>query len=332
MCENKSMRSCNGHAAIMRGTTLASVPIIALQGHRALVLGPTTSQSMPRPPLVLLGGTAQWLDSWTGHLTALARRRRVLLYETRGQGGGFAAPGTRQADDVDVGLQVHADDFWEVLEKSGLADTDHGHSGAVDVRTMLEPPTDLWPSVLADAKRFTRIVCLPAQVVAFSFGARVAMCAASDADASSRSSARLRRLCLTGVSADRGARGRLALQSWRQSLRAGDLAGFVWRLMLDTYSPATLAAQEGRIQGMVLTTPLHSATSRSKTLAGALPVDAWQRLWTRGHLQAISRRLVLGWLRAPTLFAVRTRSVRTLSLSMCHVRWCRSPTLSRPTR
>ena len=72
------------------------------------------------------------------------------------------------------------------------------------------------------------------------------MCAASDADASSRSSARLRRLCLTGVSADRGARGRLALQSWRQSLRAGDLAGFVWRLMLDTYSPATLAAQEGR--------------------------------------------------------------------------------------
>ena len=294
----------------MRGT-LASVPIIALQGHRALVLGPTTSQSMPRPPLVLLGGTAQWLDSWTGHLTALARRRRVLLYETRGQGGGFAAPGTRQADDVDVGLQVHADDFWEVLEKSGLADTDHGHSGAVDVRTMLEPPTDLWPSVLADAKRFTRIVCLPAQVVAFSFGARVAMCAASDADASSRSSARLRRLCLTGVSADRGARGRLALQSWRQSLRAGDLAGFVWRLMLDTYSPATLAAQEGRIQGMVRTTPPdRHATSRSKTLAGALPVDAWQRWWTLGNgcgRVAISRPSPGAWCWAG---CVRPRSLQ----------------------
>ena len=58
-------------------------------------------------------------------------------------------------------------------------------------------------------------------------------------------------MCLTGVSADRGARGRLALQSWRQSLRAGDLSGFAWRLLLDTYSPATLAAQEARVEGMV---------------------------------------------------------------------------------
>lgn len=196
----------------MRGSV--TPPIIALQGHRALLVGPTISQDV-KPPMVLLGGTAQWLDSWTGHLTALARHRRVLLYETRGQGGGFAVPGTRQADEVDVGLTQHAEDFWDVLDSSGLADTG---DGSVDV-------------------------------VAFSFGARVAMCAA--ANAKDVRSTRLRRLCLTGVSADRGARGRLALQSWRQSLQAGDLGGFAWRLMLDTYSPSTLAAQESRIAGMV---------------------------------------------------------------------------------
>ena len=70
---------------------------------------------------------------------------------------------------------------------------------------------------------------------------------------------RLRRLCLTGVSADRGARGRLALQSWRSSLRAGDLEGFAWRLLLDTYSPATLAAQEANIKSWCAMLSLHSA-------------------------------------------------------------------------
>ena len=57
-----------------------------LCGHRTLLLGPTRPQAQ-RPPLVLLGGTAQWLDSWSGHLTSLSRERQVLLYETRGQAG-----------------------------------------------------------------------------------------------------------------------------------------------------------------------------------------------------------------------------------------------------
>ena len=194
-----------------------TLPIVSLAGHRALLCGPTSSQPL-RPPLVLLGGTAQWLDSWTGHLSALARRRRVLLYETRGQGGGLATPGTRQLDNADVGLSQHADDFWEIIQESGIAEE------------------------FAAEKESGVDVC------AFSFGARVAMCAAASAETPPL---RLRRLCLTGVSADRGARGRLALQSWRSSLRAGDLESFAWRLLLDTYSPATLAAQEANIKSWV---------------------------------------------------------------------------------
>ena len=62
-----------------------------IRGHRAVRLGPLRPPAVPRPPLVLIGGTAQWIDSWTGHLKALARQRQVLLYETRGQGGATSA-------------------------------------------------------------------------------------------------------------------------------------------------------------------------------------------------------------------------------------------------
>lgn len=205
---------------MMRGSlAMGGFPLTSIAGHRALVCGPTVSQTPSLPPIVLLGGTAQWIDSWTGHLTALARKRRVLLYESRGQGGGLATPGTRQCDDMDVGLRQHADDFWDVVRASDIGDVE-----AFDV-------------------------------CAFSFGARVAMCAAatSEADAAAASSElpRLRRMCLTGVSADRGPLGRLALESWRQSLSADDLAGFAWRLILDTYSDGTLGAQEAKVDGIV---------------------------------------------------------------------------------
>lgn len=190
-----------------------------ISGHRAVVLGPRLRAGEERKtPLVLLGGTAQWLDSWTGHLSALARARTVLLYETAGQGGGLSRVETAgqgggltsltrdlsQLDVADATLPRHAADFARVLEASGLA---------------------------RDGQ--------PVDVCAFSFGARVAMAAAAMPMAPS-----IRRFCVTGVAADRGPYGRLALASWRASLAAGDLPGFVWRLILDTHSPSYLSAHE----------------------------------------------------------------------------------------
>ena len=181
-------------------------------GHRALMLGPLRP-GPERPPLVLLGGTAQWLDSWTGHLSALAQKRKVLLYETAGQGGGFAgeSPKASQYDFTDCTLPRHARDFAGVVHASGI-----GASGA------------------------------PVDVVAFSFGARVAMAAAAAASAPA-----IRRCCITGVSADRGAHGRLALASWRASLSAGDLPGFAWRLILDTHSLAYLHDKEANVPAWI---------------------------------------------------------------------------------
>ena len=139
-----------------------------------------------------------------GHLSALSAKRQVLLYETRGQGGAFATG--NQADLSDCTLPRHAEDFVSILNAAGLRDKG------------------------------------PCDVVAFSFGARVAMCAAASGDASL-----IRRLCVSGTTSDRGSRGRLALQSWRSSLRSGDLEGFVWRLILDTYSPYTLGSSEAQV-------------------------------------------------------------------------------------
>ena len=178
----------------MRGTPLV------IRGHRALKLGPLKPPAVPRPPLVLIGGTAQWIDSWTGHLKALAKERQVLLYETRGQGGATSSLDVSRCD-----LAQQADDFAAVVEAS------------LD-ECLLDAPID---------------------VCGFSFGGLVALAAAAASNAP-----RIRRLCLAGVSADRGHRGRLALQSWKASLAAGDLAGFAWRLVLDTHSSAYLAEHE----------------------------------------------------------------------------------------
>jgi hypothetical protein len=193
-----------------------------LNGHRAILMGPTAvpaaagSEQQPRPPpLVLVGGTAQWLDSWAGHLPALAKERQCLLYEARGQAGGMRdRDGLPPLDLSDCTLPQHADDFWAVVAEAraaGLLDFDEAASDQ------------------------------ELDVLGFSFGSRVAMAAAASAGVRDRP--RIRRLCLTGAAGDRGAAGRLALASWRASLAAADLRGFAWRLILDTHSPAYLAKQ-----------------------------------------------------------------------------------------
>ncbi len=177
---------------------------LSLAGHRAMLLGPLKAAAAPRPPLVLIGGTAQWLDSWSGHLTPLARERQVLLYELRGQAGATSTLGVDNC-----GLAKQAEDMAAVLDEAGLAND-------------------------------------PVDVCAFSFGGRVALAAAA-----AERPPRIRRLCLTGVSADRGHLGRLALRSWRASLAAGDLEGFVWRLILDTHSRNYLETHERQVEAWV---------------------------------------------------------------------------------
>lgn len=198
-------------AAASLSTASASVRRLTFVGHRTMLAGPSRPSAVARPPLVLLGGTAQWVDSWTGHFSPLARERQVLVYETRGQAGASST-----LDVTDCSLERHADDFAQVVEAA------------------------LGPEPVID-------------VAAFSFGGRVAMSAAAASAAAAAAKRRftIRRMCVTGVAADRGPVGRLTLHAWRAALAAGDLEGFVWQLILSTHSPSFLAAHEDKIGAMV---------------------------------------------------------------------------------
>ncbi len=81
----------------------------------------------------------------------------------------------------------------------------------------------------------------PIDLAGFSFGGRVALAAAAI------HSARVRRLVLTGVPADRDAQGRLILRSWRSSLERGNLHEFAWSSMLQCHGPAFLTKHEAKI-------------------------------------------------------------------------------------
>ncbi|KAL1504060.1 hypothetical protein AB1Y20_010470 [Prymnesium parvum] len=191
--------------------TLSSARMV-LNGHGSLLLGPTRpAVGTTRPPLVLIGGTAQWLESWTGHLSGLAQERQVLLYEARGQAGA-----TSSLDVADCSLRRHAADFAGVVAEAGLC----------------EEPFD---------------------VVGFSFGGRVAMAAAAMAAGRPPSSRpySIRKLCVTGVAADRGALGRLTTQGWSACLRNQDLEGFAWQLILSTHSASFVAQHEHSVRSWV---------------------------------------------------------------------------------
>lgn len=67
-------------------TTLPNTP---LRPVHVLDTGiPTHPPNHPhtKPPLILIGGTAQTTQSWVGHIQPLSKERRLIIYEARGQG------------------------------------------------------------------------------------------------------------------------------------------------------------------------------------------------------------------------------------------------------
>ena len=183
-----------------------------LCGHRCRLAGPAQPLVPPRPPLVLIGGTAQTIDSWAGHVPKLSRHRLVLCYETAGQAGAFNAP----FDLTDCGLGRHAADFARVVHAAGLA-------GA---------PVD---------------VC----GFSFGGRVALAAAAGLGASHDVLSPPDIRRLALTGVAADRGAVGRGVVRAWGASLGAGDLREFARNLIRSTYSARHVAENQGRIDRLV---------------------------------------------------------------------------------
>ena len=79
----------------------------------------------------------------------------------------------------------------------------------------------------------------------FSFGARIALAVAATRPD------RVRRLIVTGVSAGRGALGRVIIRAWRAALATGDLEALGWLSLADTLGPVYLQKHEAMLPAMV---------------------------------------------------------------------------------
>jgi len=85
----------------------------------------------------------------------------------------------------------------------------------------------------------------PVDLCGFSFGGRIALAiAATRPDL-------VRRLVITGVSAGRGALGRVIVRAWRAALTTGNLEALAWLSLADTLGPAYLDRNEHMLNAMV---------------------------------------------------------------------------------
>jgi 3-oxoadipate enol-lactonase len=85
----------------------------------------------------------------------------------------------------------------------------------------------------------------PVDLCGFSFGGRIALAiAATRPDL-------VRRLVVTGVSAGRGALGRVIVRAWLAALATGDLEALAWLSLADTLGPVYLDRNEHMLAAMV---------------------------------------------------------------------------------
>lgn len=110
---------------------------------------------------------------------------------------------------------------------------------------------DVSPPVhVADFERLLDALAIPGPVdlCGFSFGGRIALGIAAERPA------RVRRLVLSGVSAGRGALGRIIVRAWREALKTGDLTALAWISLADTLGPRYLEQNESVLEAIVKAT------------------------------------------------------------------------------
>ena len=195
-----------------------------IRDRRSLVVDPTDDDGDAScPPLIVLGGMAQSIQTWSFQLSALSRGsgRQVFMYEPLGQGKRLEQHSTPPRTYFeDVSMEKQGRDFWDVVDAA-------------------------YPDIEE------------VDVAGFSFGGRIAMAA------SVLRPGRIRGLHLTGVGAERDALADVLVKSWRDVLGAwpdhsswsddtSRLRAFAWGVILATYSEQALSpAGYERIQTWV---------------------------------------------------------------------------------
>lgn len=71
-------------------------------------------QIEPLPPIVMLGGMAQTIESLQHHFQEFSRERDLLVYEYLGQGLSNIEDGDNKEDYSNLSMEMHSDDFKQI--------------------------------------------------------------------------------------------------------------------------------------------------------------------------------------------------------------------------
>jgi pimeloyl-ACP methyl ester carboxylesterase len=71
-------------------------------------------QIEPLPPIVMLGGMAQTIESLQHHFQEFSRERDLLVYEYLGQGFSNIEDGENSEDYSNLSMELHSDDFKQI--------------------------------------------------------------------------------------------------------------------------------------------------------------------------------------------------------------------------
>ena len=200
---------------VLANVSWALTQIKTIAGQRCCILTPVKPFEEQKPPLILIGGTAQSIASWEIHIPYISpsNDRLIIVYECLGQG-------PKCTDIRDVSLRRQAEVLYQVLQK-----------------LLFEKPNESTP--------------IQIDIAGFSLGGRVALAYASIYGIDSLIITR--KLHLTGVGSSlqstTGHYGNLILQHWINTLRNSDnLTPFAWAVLMHTYSPSFLTKNMDRIQ------------------------------------------------------------------------------------
>lgn len=202
------------------------------------------------PPLIILSGTAQSIQTWAPHVNHFSKNRRLIIPELRGQG---ATELLSKHGDLNQQIQ----DLHELTRCLGL--TEIGK-------------LTFWSHYCSNTSA--------SDIVGFSFGGRAGIGLAS------KWPRLVNKLSITGVPLVRPVLGKLILQSWKESLQSNNPKAAAWSCIINGCSPEFLTKYERAVPDLV-TGILHNNDTKRMCDLISHATSPGAELITKEHAQHV---------------------------------------------
>lgn len=182
------------------------------------------------PPIIILGGMAQCIESWQHHFNDFSKERDVFMYEYLGSGLGSSPQSSSPIDESNI------DDFAHVLTNDYYQDVSLNYQSQEFEAIIRQALTSCNSS--SHDKNISS-VHPQVDVIAFSLGARITLATMA------KHPTLIRKAHLTGIAAQRDVMGDMIFESWKEMLSpnqdsSSNLRPFAWSLIMSTYSKTCL--------------------------------------------------------------------------------------------